>query len=167
MTVFIKTMKIHYVLKGIHENPKTRITKKRSQQQTTRPSVWCSRWGILIQSCWNVHKSQAKTSGRGQRGSTIIIFKELIRFNNSNNFAKPSKTQVKRTKHIEKKTKHLVVVLVVLVVSFVAFSAIRKGVARPLLKLVRIKPRKPPPGLRKPPPGPPQSKTVCWLDVTD
>ena len=85
MTALIKTMEIQYVLNGIHENPQTRITKKRSQQQTTRPSGWCSRWGILIQSCWNVHKSQAKTAVRGPPGSTIIIFKEIKRFNNNNN----------------------------------------------------------------------------------
>ena len=33
--VFIKTMKIHYALEGIHENPETRITKKRQQQNAT------------------------------------------------------------------------------------------------------------------------------------
>ena len=30
---FANTMKIHYVLKGLCVNPKTRITKKRSQQK--------------------------------------------------------------------------------------------------------------------------------------
>ena len=39
---------------------------------------------ILIQSCWYVHESQAKTSGRGPPGSTINILKEIIRFNNNN-----------------------------------------------------------------------------------
>ena len=32
-----------------------------------------------------MHTSQSKTSGRGPHGSTIIIFKELKRFNNNNN----------------------------------------------------------------------------------
>ena len=94
---FIKTMKIHYVLKGIHENPSTRITKKRAQQQKNHPSGWCFRCQILYKSVWNVHTSQAKTSGRGQPGSTTIISKEIIRFNN-NNVAKTSKRQMRRTK---------------------------------------------------------------------
>ena len=50
--------------------------EKEAQQQKTRPWSWCSRWGILYKSCWNVHKSQAKTSGRGQPGSTVIILKK-------------------------------------------------------------------------------------------
>ena len=42
ITAFIKTMKVHYVLKGIHENPETRITKKRAQQQKTLPGGYRS-----------------------------------------------------------------------------------------------------------------------------
>ena len=86
MTVFVKTMKMHYVLKGLDENPQTGITKKRAQQQKRAPfGGWWFRRRILIQSCWNVHRSQAKTSGRGQPRPTIINYKELIRFNNNNN----------------------------------------------------------------------------------
>ena len=59
--------------------------KKRARQQKTCPGRSWFYTRILIQSCWNVHKSQAKTSGRGQPGSTIIIFKEIKRFNNNNN----------------------------------------------------------------------------------
>ena len=85
MTVFIKTMKIHYVSQGIHENPETRITKKRAQQQKAHPEAYRSYTRIFIKSSWDVHKSQAKTSEHGPPGSTIIIFKEIIRFNNNNN----------------------------------------------------------------------------------
>ena len=35
----MKTMKIHYVLKGSHENPETRNNKKTQQQQTTTPGT--------------------------------------------------------------------------------------------------------------------------------
>ena len=59
--------------------------KKRARQQKTPPGARCFYTRILIQSCWNVHKSQAKTAGRGPPGSRIIIFKEMIRFNNNNN----------------------------------------------------------------------------------
>ena len=74
MTVFVKTMKIHYVLKGLDENPQTGITKKRAQQQKAGPGRPWFRCRILYKSVWNVYKCQAKTSGRGQSGSTIIIY---------------------------------------------------------------------------------------------
>ena len=59
--------------------------KKRARQQKTCPGPSWFYTRILITSCWNVHKSQAKTPVRGPPCSTIIIFKEIIRFNNNNN----------------------------------------------------------------------------------
>ena len=61
------------------------MTKNRQRQEKAlfeRPVFRCR---ILYKSCWNVHKSQAKTAVRGPPGSTIIIFKEIKRFNNNNN----------------------------------------------------------------------------------
>ena len=40
ITFFEKTMKIHYVLKGSHENPGTRSTKKTQQQQKATPATY-------------------------------------------------------------------------------------------------------------------------------
>ena len=51
MNVFMKTMKIHYVLKGINENPETRITKKRSRQQFSRES--CSENAKNVSEQWS------------------------------------------------------------------------------------------------------------------
>ena len=74
-------MKIHYVLKGTNENPCTRITKKRSQQQKTLPGAPRFHCRIRYKSVEHVHGVQAKTPVRGPPGSTIIICKEIIRFN--------------------------------------------------------------------------------------
>ena len=79
ITVFIKTMKIHYVLKGTNGNPETRTTKKGSQQQTTTLATSSFHCRFTIRSYRNVHKSQAKTSGRGPSGSALIIFKRNIK----------------------------------------------------------------------------------------
>ena len=73
-------MKIHYVLKGIHENPYTRTTKKRSQQQKARFGSSRSHARILYKSLENVNGVQARRGVRGPPGSTIIILKEIIRF---------------------------------------------------------------------------------------
>ena len=67
-------MKIHYVLKGFDVNPWTRITKKRSRQQTTQSATYGFGYRILYKSVWDVHKSQAKMAVRGPPGSTIIIY---------------------------------------------------------------------------------------------
>ena len=76
---------MHYVLKGTNGNPYTKTTKKGSRQQKATLARYSFRLGFTIRSYRNVHKSQAKTSGRGQPGSTIIIFKEILRFNNNKN----------------------------------------------------------------------------------
>ena len=81
-------MKMHYVLKGTNGNPYTKTTKKGSRQQKATLARYSFRLGFTIRSYRNVHKSQAKTSGRGQPGSTIIIFKELIRFKTKKHQAK-------------------------------------------------------------------------------
>ena len=51
--------------------------KKTSRQQKAPPAPRCFYTRILIQSCWNVHKSQAKTPACGQPGSAIIIQRKL------------------------------------------------------------------------------------------
>ena len=85
MTRFIKTMKIHYVLKGINENPCTKTMKKRLRQQKTKFGVYRSYTRIFIKSFRNVYRIQARRAVRGPPGSTIIILKEILRFNNNNN----------------------------------------------------------------------------------
>ena len=40
ITVLIKTVKIHYVLKGSHENPWTRSTKKSHNNKSTLPGTF-------------------------------------------------------------------------------------------------------------------------------
>ena len=85
MTRFIKTMKIHYVLKGINENPCTKTMKKRLRQQKAKFGAYRSYTRIFIKSFRNVYRIQARRAVRGPPGSTIIILKEILRFNNNNN----------------------------------------------------------------------------------
>ena len=82
MTLFIKTMKIHYVLKGINENPQTRITKKRSRQQNSQSATSSFYLDFTDTFCKMYEIPAARVIRRGPPGSTIIILKEIIRLNN-------------------------------------------------------------------------------------
>ena len=79
MRVFIKTMKIHYVLNGIHENPETRSMKKASQQQKTPVGTSGFRCRILIKSLANVHGAQARSTRRGPPWSTWLNYYYLLK----------------------------------------------------------------------------------------
>ena len=73
-------MKTHYVLKGSHENPCTRTTKKTSQQQKTPLGTygfWLDFVDTFVGKCNGV---QARRGGRGRGEPTIIYIKEIIRF---------------------------------------------------------------------------------------
>ena len=59
--------------------------KKGQRQQEAQFGTWRFRVGILYKSLENVHAAQARTPVRGPPGPTIIILKEIIRFNNNNN----------------------------------------------------------------------------------
>ena len=59
--------------------------KKRGEQQKTHAGAYRSRCRILYTSLENVHGAQARATRRGPPGSTIIIYKELIRFNSDSN----------------------------------------------------------------------------------
>ena len=76
-------MKIHYVLKGSHENPCTRDTKKTQQQQKTQSATIGFCLGFIDTFVGKCNGAQARRGGRGRGEPTIIIIKEIIRFNNS------------------------------------------------------------------------------------
>ena len=71
-------MKIHYVLKGIYENPQTRITKKRSRQQKSQSGVSSFYFGFTATFCKMYENPAARAIRRGPPDSTIIIPKEII-----------------------------------------------------------------------------------------
>ena len=70
---------------GTNENPCTKVTKKRPQQQKTPVEIQWFCLGLKTTFCKNVHRARARVTRRGPPGSTIIILKEVIRFNNNNN----------------------------------------------------------------------------------
>ena len=78
MIVFIKTMKIHYVLKGINENPCTRMTKKRSRQQRARITTPSFYLDFTDTFCKMYEIPAARVIRRGPSGSTIIILLVII-----------------------------------------------------------------------------------------
>ena len=82
-------MKIHYVLKGSHENPCTRATKKTQQQQKTTPATYGFCLDFVDTFVGKCNGAQARRGVRGPPGPTIIIIKEIIRFNNNNNNVLP------------------------------------------------------------------------------
>ena len=69
-------MKMHYILKGSHENPETRDNKK-TQQQKAPPgtSGFCLDFAnTFVQMC---NGAQARVGGRGRGAPTIIyIYKK-------------------------------------------------------------------------------------------
>ena len=81
----MKNIKIHYVLNGIKENPCTRITKKGSRQQIPRFATYSFSLHLKDMISPYTRKTKARDTRRGPPGSTIIIYKEIIRFNNNNN----------------------------------------------------------------------------------
>ena len=74
MTVFIKTMKIHYVLKGINGETHTGSTKKRSRQQKARIGTSSFYLGFTDTFCKMYEIPAARVIRRGPSGSTIIIY---------------------------------------------------------------------------------------------
>ena len=78
-------MKIPYVLKGSHENPCTRATKKTQQQQKTQSATYGFCLDFIDTFVGKCNGVQARRGVRGPPGPTIIIIKEIIRFNNNNN----------------------------------------------------------------------------------
>ena len=76
-------MKIHYVLKGSHENPCTRATKKKQQQQKAAPATYGFCLDFVDTFVGKCNGAQARRGVRGPPGPTIIIIKEIIRFNNN------------------------------------------------------------------------------------
>ena len=85
MTVFIKTMKIHYVLKGINGETHTGSTKKRSRQQKAGIGRYSFCLHFTDTFCKMYEIPAARVIRRGPPGSTLIIPKEIIGHNNNNN----------------------------------------------------------------------------------
>ena len=75
-------MKIHYVLKGINGETHTGSTKKRSRQQKAGIGTSSFYLGFTDTFCKMYEIPAARVIRRGPSGSTIIILKEIIRFNN-------------------------------------------------------------------------------------
>ena len=84
MTSWWKIIKIHYVLKGSHENPGTRDTKKTQQQQKTNIATYAFCLDFVDTFVGKCNGAQARRGWRGPGATTIIIIKEIIRFNNNN-----------------------------------------------------------------------------------
>ena len=73
-------MKLHYVLKGSHENPWTRATKKTSRQQKNTPATYGFCLDFVDTFVGKCNGVQARRGGRGRGEPTIIYVKEIIRF---------------------------------------------------------------------------------------
>ena len=82
MTVFIKTMKMHYALKEVDENPCTRITKKGARQQKAHVATSSFYLDFTDTVCKMYENPPARATRRGPPGSTIIILKVILVFNN-------------------------------------------------------------------------------------
>ena len=67
------------------QRKKLRLHLKRPQQQKTSPGRWWFSLHLKDMISPYTRKTKARDTGRGPPGSTIIIYKELIRFNNNNN----------------------------------------------------------------------------------
>ena len=78
-------MKIHYVLKGSHENPCTRATKKTQQQQKGQSATYGFCLDFIDTFVGKCNGAQARRGWCGRGEPTIIMIKEIIRFNNNNN----------------------------------------------------------------------------------
>ena len=78
-------MKMHYVLKGSHENPCTRSNKKTLQQQKVPAGTSGFCLDFIDTFVGKCNGAQARRGWRGRGEPTIIIIKEIIRFNNNNN----------------------------------------------------------------------------------
>ena len=78
-------MKLHYVLKGSHENPCTRSNKKTLQQQNCPAATYGVCLDFIDTFVGKCNGAQARRGWRGRGEPTIIIIKEIIRFNNNNN----------------------------------------------------------------------------------
>ena len=78
-------MNIHYVLKGSHENPCTRSNKKTQQQQKAQSGTYGFYLDFIDTFVGKCNGTQARRGERGRGEPTIIIIKEMLRFNNSNN----------------------------------------------------------------------------------
>ena len=75
-------MKMHYLLKGSHENPYTRTTKKRSQQHKTRSATYDFCLDFVDTCVGKCNGAQARRGRRAPGVPTIINIKEIVTFNN-------------------------------------------------------------------------------------
>ena len=68
-------MKIRYVLKGSHENPKTRSTKKRHNNKTTPVGTYGFYLEFVDTFVGKCNGAQARRGVRGPPDATIIFIK--------------------------------------------------------------------------------------------
>ena len=78
-TANIEKMSCQLLMRIPRREPQKTVTTT-----TTRFGTYSFRLGILCRSMQNVHGTRARATVRGPPGSTIIIYKEIIRFNHNN-----------------------------------------------------------------------------------